>query len=173
MGYTYKDKSTILQKIIDKVTKEIFNASSDLEVDNIVEKYGITLEDSVMPINKRSSVILVLGALQGKKSSYQLIAKKLRIPEQNIEFVDDYSKMHAFNAEQLRYSDKYSDIIVGPIPHSMKNKGEFSSVVAMVESNPKEYPKLLKAIANNALKITNTNFKELLQQTRYYQEVIA
>ena len=98
--------------------------------------------------------------------------KKLNIPENNIQFVDDYSKMHSFNAEQLRYSDRYSDIIIGPTPHSIKNKGGFSSIIAMIENNPKEYPKLLKAIANNSLKITTSNFKELLQQTRYYQEAI-
>ena len=173
MGYTYKDKSCILQRIIDKVTKEIFNASNDLEIEDIIAKYGIILEESIVPINKRTSMILVLGALQGKKSGYQLIAKKLCIPEQNIQFIDDYSKMDTFNAEQLRYSDKYSDIIIGAIPHSMKNKGDFSSAITMIENNPKEYPKLLKAVANNSLKITNSNFKELLKQTRYYQEVIV
>ncbi len=172
MRYTHKQKSLILQKIIDKISKEIFQATEDLDVDNIMMKYGVTLDESVMPINKNSSVILVLGALQGKKSSYQMTAKKLNISEQNIEFIDDYSKMHTFNAEQLRYSDKYSDIIIGPTPHSMKNKGDFSSVITMIESKPKEYPKLLKAIANNSLKITNSNFKDLLQQTRYYQEAV-
>ena len=67
--------------------------------------------------------------------------------------------MDTFNAEQLRYSDKYSDIIIGATPHSMKNKGDFSSVITMIE--------------NNSLKITNSNFKELLKQTRYYQEMVA
>lgn len=173
MQYSHKQKSVILQKIIDKISKEIFHASEDSEIDIIMSKYGVTLEDSAMPINKNNSTILVLGALNGRKSDYQMTARKLNIPEINIEFVDDYSKMHSFNAEQLRYSDKYSDIIIGPTPHSMKNKGNFSSIIAMIENNPKEYPKLLKAVANNSLKITNSNFKELLQQTRYYQEVIA
>ena len=45
-------------------------------------------------------------------------------------------------------------------------------LVALIENNPKEYPKLLKAIANNSLKITTSNFKELLQQNRYFQEAI-
>lgn len=179
MRYTHKQKSAILQKIIDKISKEIFHTTEDSEIDAIMNKYGVTLEESAMPINKNTSTILVLGALKGRKSDYQMTARKLNIPENNIEFVDDYSKMHSFNAEQLRYSDRYSDIIVGPTPHSIKNKGDFiknkgdfSSIIAMIENNPKEYPKLLKAIANNSLKITTSNFKELLQQTRYYQEAI-
>lgn len=172
MRYTHKQKSAILQKIIDKISKEIFHAREDSEIDAIMNKYGVTLEESAMPINKNTSTILVLGALKGRKSDYQMTARKLNIPENNIEFVDDYSKMHSFNAEQLRYSDRYSDIIIGPTPHSIKNKGDFSSIIAMIENNPKEYPKLLKAIANNTLKITTSNFKELLQQTRYYQEAL-
>lgn len=172
MQYTHKQKSAILQKIIDKISKEIFRATEDSEIDTIMDKYGVTLGESIMPVNKNTSTILVLGALKGKKSDYQMTARKLNIPENNVEFVDDYSKMHTFNAELLRYSDRYSDIIIGPTPHSMKNKGDFSSVITMIENNPKEYPKLLKAIANNSLKITNSNFKELLKQTRYYQEAI-
>ena len=168
MRYTHKQKSAILQKIIDKISKEIFHAREDSELVAFMNKYAVTLEE----INKNTSTILVLGALKGRKSDYQMTAKKLNIPENNIEFVDDYSKMHSFNAEQLRYSDRYSDIIIGPTPHSIKNKGDFSSIIAMIENNPKEYPKLLKAIANNSLKITTSNFKELLQQTRYYQEAI-
>ena len=163
MRYTHKQKSAILQKIIDKISKEIFHAREDSEIDAIMNKYGVTLEE----INKNTSTIL-----KGRKSDYQMTAKKLNIPENNIEFVDDYSKMHSFNAEQLRYSDRYSDIIIGPTPHSIKNKGDFSSIIAMIENNHKEYPKLIKAIANNSLKITTSNFKELLQQTRYYQEAI-
>lgn len=160
MRYTHKQKSAILQKIIDKISKEIFHTTEDSEIDAIMNKYGVTLEESAMPINKNTSTILVLGALKGRKSDYQMTAKKLNIPENNIEFVDDYSKMHSYNAEQLRYSDRYSDIIIGPTPHSIKNKGDFSSIIAMIENNPKEYPKLLKAIANNSLKITTSNFKE-------------
>ena len=41
-----------------------------------------------MPINKNIPK-LVLGALKGRKSDYQMTAKKLNIPENNIEFVDD------------------------------------------------------------------------------------
>lgn len=113
---------------IDKISKEIFHTTEDSEIDAIMNKYGVTLEESAMPINKNTSTILVLGALKGRKSDYQMTARKLNIPENNIEFVDDYSKMHSFNAEQLRYSDRYSDIIIGPTPHSIKNKGDFSSI---------------------------------------------
>lgn len=88
MRYTHKQKSAILQKIIDKISKEIFHTTEDSEIDAIINKYGVTLEESAMPINKNTSTILVLGALKGRKSDYQMTAKKLNIPENNIEFVD-------------------------------------------------------------------------------------
>ena len=98
MQYTHKQKSVILQKIIDKISKEIFRAIEDSEIDIIMDKYGVTLGESIMPVNKNTSTILVLGALKGKKSDYQMTARKLNIPENNVEFVDDYSKMHTFNS---------------------------------------------------------------------------
>ena len=45
MRYTHKQKSAILQKIIDKISKEIFHITEDSEIDAIMNKYGVTLEE--------------------------------------------------------------------------------------------------------------------------------
>ena len=55
MRYTHKQKSAILQKIIDKISKEIFHAREDSEIDAIMNKYGVTLEE----INKNTSTIFL------------------------------------------------------------------------------------------------------------------
>lgn len=170
MPYTTKQRETILQKIIDKITSEFFYCREDSDLNDMMRKYGVSLEtEPVMPVQKNRSVILVVGALAGKKAAYQMAAKKLGIPERNIEFEDDYAKLTGFDVAKLHYSETYSDIIIGPNPHSMKNKGDGSSVIATIQNNPTEYPKLGFATANNELKITMTNFKDLLKQTRYFQ----
>ena len=84
----------------------------------------------------------------------------------------DVRKMYAYLAERATHAETYSDIIIGPNPHSMKNKGDGSSIIATIQNNPTEYPKLGFATANNELKITMTNFKELLKQTRYFQMAV-
>ena len=173
MTYSNKDKTVILQKIIFKIQKEFQSCRTDRDIDTIMEKYGDFLEESnAMPVSKSKSVILVIGALAGKKSEYQLAAKKLGIPEKNIEFINDYSKLGNFNTAKLRYSEKYSDIILGPNPHKMERIDGKSSLLQAIKENPDMYPKLNVAVSNEALKISLSNFKELIKKTRYYLETI-
>ena len=173
MRYSYAQKSAILQKILSKIQKEFRFCNTDEEIDCLMKKYDVSMDEPcVMPVSKTRSVVLVIGALAGKKSDYQRIAKKLGISDKNIEFVDDYSKMHGFSTAKLRYSEKYSDMILGPVPHRMELLEGESSLFAAVNSNPEIYPKLGLATANSALKITLNNFRDLLMKTRYFQDAI-
>lgn len=83
-----------------------------------------------------------------------------------------YKKMHNFNTARLQYNEIYSDIIVGPVPHSMENLDGESSLVAAIQKHPEMYPKLGLASSNNSLKLTMSNFRELLTETRYFQEAV-
>ena len=80
--------------------------------------------------------------------------------------------MHNFNTARLQYNEIYSDIIVGPVPHSMENLDGESSLVAAIQNHLEMYPKLRIASSNNSLKLTMSNFKELLTETRYFQEAV-
>lgn len=103
MAYTYLQKQTILQKIFSKITKEFRFCKEDKDFDELMEKYAVSLsEGNYAIISKNKSRVLVIGALAGNKADYQLAAKKLGISERNIEFVDDYKKMHNFNTARLQ-----------------------------------------------------------------------
>lgn len=63
----------------------------------------------------------------------------------------------------------YSDIIVGPTPHKAKGIGGYSSAISMMEHNPEEYPKLVKAeTTTRKLKLTVASFEAALRQTQQY-----
>lgn len=47
-----------------------------------------------------------------------------------------------------------------------------SSLLQAIKENPDMYPKLNVAVSNEALKISLSNFKELIKKTRYYLETI-
>lgn len=173
MAYTYSQKQTILQKIFSKITKEFRFCKENKDFDELMEKYAVSFsEENTVIVSRNKSRVLVIGALAGNKSDYQLAAKKLGISERNIEFVDDYKKMHNFNTARLQYNEIYSDIIVGPVPHSMENLSGESSLVAAIQNHPEMYPKLGLASSNNSLKLTMSNFKNLLTETRYFQEAV-
>ncbi len=101
-----------------------------------------------------------------------MAAKKLGVDSENLKFVD-YSEAKHLNAERLRYSSEYSDIICGPIPHKVEGMGDTSSLLAKIEKNPSEYPKLIKAEANQKLKFSLTGFKNYLLKTRFFEENIV
>ena len=54
-------------------------------------------------------------------------------------------------------------ILVGPMPHSTIDKGEFSSPISMMEQTD-GYSKIVRLSSNGELKITKSNLKMTVQQ---------
>ena len=172
MVYSQSQITDLRAKIIRKINAEIALALKNDAIDELLEKYGVELEEiSYQSGVTRRSKILVLGQLSGKLKDYQLAAKKLGVREDNLEFVD-YDGAKHLSAERLRYSCEYSDIICGPIPHKVEGMGDTSSFIAEMERNPSEYPKLIKATANESLKFSISGFKEYILKTRFFEEIV-
>ncbi len=169
MVYNSSQSQKIFQKLLEKVRHEWDLAVEQNTIDELVEKYGIVLEDNVMPVSKIKSKILVFGATIGKYKDYVMAAKKLGISENNLEFVDDYKDIKAYNTAKLEFSMEYSDIIIGPTPLKLKEMGDTSSLLAKIKNEPDKYPRLIIASANESLKITISSFKNALTKTRYFE----
>lgn len=169
--YTDRQLQEIFTKAINKLQREFRLAKENDSIDDFMNDYGIIYEEEAMPINVRQSKILVVGALNGKLKDYQLAAKKLDIKEDNIEFEVDFSKFTNLNLSRLEYSSEYSDIIFGAVPHSMEGRGDSSSMIAKMESEPNKYPRVTRAMANNSLKLSINSFRNALRLTRYFSEM--
>jgi hypothetical protein len=167
--YSQRQIADFRSKILAKINFEIDIAIKNDFLEEFLEKYGISIENEEPQIlvTKRMK-ILVLGGLAGKVKDYQVAAKRKGINPENIEFID-YQDAKNLNAERLRYSFEYSDIIYGPTPHKVKGMGDISSLLSLIEEHPNQYPKLIKAYANNKLKITISGFADYLKKTRYYE----
>jgi len=170
--YSQSQISDLKSKIMQKINTEITLALKNCTLDEIIEKYGVEIEKTqyFSGVTRRSK-ILVLGQLSGKVKDYQITAKKLGVKEDNLEFVDYAGAMH-LSVERLRYSNEYSDIICGPVPHKIEGMGYTSSLIAEIEKNPSEYPKLIKAVANDSLKFSISGFKEYISRTRFFEEIV-
>lgn len=170
------DKAKIKSRVFAKISNELDNAIRDDELSTFLNKYGIILEEKErLPINTRLAKVLVFGQLAGSKKDYQIVAKKLGINPENIEFLD-YQETKRFPAERLRNSMQYSDIIYGPAPHKCAEMGDTSSLLAEIKKNPMEYPRLIEAKSNTAgtnLKISITVFKECIEKTFYYESLLG
>ncbi len=166
MIYTQAQQHKILNKIISKIRYEIEKACENDEIDELLIKYGVVLEESSMPVNPRTHKVLVFGALAGKENDYKKIAKNLGLRENQVDFISDYKELKRFNTTNLQYSNVYSDIIYGPNPHKQIEMGDTSSLLSVMKREPDKYPRVIEAHANSALKITISNFKEALLKTR-------
>lgn len=172
MVYSQSQIADLKTKIIRKINAEITLALKNDTVNELFEKYGVELEEiSYQSGVTRRSKILVLGQLSGKIKDYQMAAKKLGVKEDNLEFID-YDGIKHLSVERLRYSCEYSDIICGPIPHKVEGMGDTSSFIAEMEKKPSEYPKLIKATANDSLKFSISGFREYILKTRFFEEII-
>lgn len=172
MVYSQSQIADLRGRIMRKINTEINLAIKNDMIDELIKKYSVDMEGiNYLSGVTRKSKILILGQLSGKIKDYQMAAKKLGISEENLEFID-YIGAKQINAERLRYSCEYSDIICGPIPHKVQGMGDTSSLIAEIEKKPNEFPKLIKARANDKLKFSINGFKDYLTRTRFYEEIV-
>lgn len=173
MAYSQSEFAAIKAKIIAKISFELELAQENGTLDEFIEKYGIVTEKFDIPVNRKMK-ILVIGRLAGNLNDYIMNAKKkLGLNSDVFQFENDYDKITNLNVERLRYSNVYSDIICGPVPHSIKGKGDNSSIISMIDNSPREFPNLVKASANESLKISVSGFIEAIRKTRYFEEVVV
>lgn len=169
MNYSISQIATIKSKIFAKITLEFENIDTEEDLHYLINKYGIHFEDEPAYVNTHQMKILVYGSLAGNVNEYKMVARKLGINEDRIVFENDYTKLTNYDVARLRNSTQYSDIIIGPNPHSQKGIDGYSSFAAMVRENPSEFPRCIEAKSNNKFKITKSNFRESLLETRYIE----
>lgn len=172
MSYSVSERADIIAKALKVFRVRLENAIDSNSLNDFLSLLGIELDETsnhAFASYNRRTKILVLGALAGKKKDYISCAKKLGISEQNLEFYD-YDDMKTFDTEKLRFSSGVSDIICGPMPHKVVGINNYSSFIALLKAKPNEYPKVYLATANDAIKLTITNFKLGLLETRYKEK---
>ena len=145
-----------LTSIISKL-----NRSGDL--DALLELLGLAdlLDNNNEFIPFKNGKIVVVGQSKVKKEELLSVANKLSIDKNRFEFHLEYYDAAKMNFRNYQWNPNYCLIMVGPMPHSVASKGDYSSVIANIEHN-EGYPPLIR-LGSNELKITKTNFKISLE----------
>ena len=94
----------------------------------------------------------------------KMTAGKLGIDKQRLEFHLGYYEMQTFDYRTLQFPDRYSAILVGPMPHSSAGKHDSSSAICEMEKNQDLYPRVIRMMAGTELKITQSSFKAALSR---------
>ena len=106
----------------------------------------------------RHRKVVVLGSPRTNASILLGVARQYGLSKEQFEFCLGYDKAKTFQYKKLRNQDKYAAIIVGPIPHSTRGTGSYSSVIAAMESE-EDYPPVFRVE-----KITNSSFRNVISQ---------
>lgn len=162
----------IYSKIVEEVT--LANRTSPDELNKVLDKYGFTeKKQSYQYCNIRSSKIIVFGRTEIKQNILDAIAKDLGIHPERIDYIS-YDDTTNYDISNLEYSNKYSDILVGPVPHKAKNMGDYSSMIESIEANSECFPPLIRVTdETGTLRISKTSFKTALSKTQLFKELNA
>lgn len=143
------------------VMKRIIGARSISELRSYLKSIG--LEELTPEIDnfQPNGDVYILGDLRIKDNIVYQIFKDLSIDVDRIKLVKGYNEFKTYNFNRFQYDTSVRLIFVGPIPHSTKDKGEYSSVIARMEEE-EGFPKIVRLGTEGGLKITKTNLKDAI-----------
>lgn len=163
---------SVISDAMEFISHELYIANRSNDIENVLKKYHLEhlLSTAYEYYDRRDAKIIVIGQSQLNPSQMRLRIKKAGVKDEDVEIIDDYEKMTNIDFSFLKNSSKYSDVLIGPMPHKVKGIDGFSSLIALIENNPSEYPKLIKLETNGELKITKTSLDEAISKTRYIED---
>ena len=127
-----------------KVASEIFDKLTLQTLYKLANQGYLDLLNGAVSTGKEANV------LKGVKDDGSYLAVKIyRIA------TSDFRKM--------QYAPQYRLVLFGPVPHSGHGKGDSGSIIAELEKSP-AYPRVERMISGNELKITKSNFREMLER---------
>lgn len=107
--------------------------------------------------------ILVIGQTSGgSEKAFRKTAENVGVSGDRLELYLDYFDAKKINFEKFRNNPEYCAILLGPLPHSGKSKGNYSSIAAMLEHEP-GFPRTI-LLGRNGLKLTANSLQIGLAQ---------
>lgn len=143
------------------VVKRIIGARSVSELRSYLKSIG--LEELTPEIDnfQPSGDIYILGNLRIKDNIVYQIFKSSSVDVSRVKIVKGYDEFKRYNFNRFQYDTSIRLIFVGPMPHSTRDRGEYSSVISKMEME-EGFPKIVRLGTEGSLKVTKTNLKEAI-----------
>lgn len=167
---------TELEEIIDKFREELTlaNRIGREELENFLSKHNIaflTKEQSFSYCDIKNAQILIVGQLNIKIKDVNGICKSLGIDPDRLVYIP-YDEATNYPFDNLRFSNRYSDVIFGATPHMGSGIGNNSSIITYLENNSSEFPNVIRACDSNGMNLNKTSLRNSLMKTRFYLEMV-
>ena len=155
----------VMRRLPEEITAILTRLNCRGELENLLSLLGMSdlIEQDDDFHSYKDGKIVVVGGTEIKEEVLLSIAKNLGIDKSRFEFCLDYEKIQKYNFKKMQYAPQYRVILFGPTPHSGYGKGNSSSIIAEIEKL-KAYPRVERLISGQELKITKSNFREILQR---------
>lgn len=128
-------------------------------MEELMPEEPVTSWEGALPNGK----IIVFGESAIKEREILASLKSAEISKERIELHLGYEELKHYEFSKLQYNANYRLILVGPMPHSNTDKGDFSSAITMME-NSEGFTKIKRLNNQGSLKITKTNLKIAVEE---------
>ncbi|WP_432718908.1 hypothetical protein [Pectinatus frisingensis] len=168
MKISADDLLDIMAIASNRIHRALKNAYSTGHLKEYLEKIDMidlypseksTSWDDSLPDGK----IIIFGESAVKEREIYASLQSVGISKERIELHLGYEEAKTYQFTKLQYNASYRIILVGPMPHSTTDKGEFSSTISMMEQTD-GFTKVIRMNSNGELKITKSNLKIVVQQ---------
>lgn len=155
----------IMSALPNSITAILSKLNRSGRLEELLELLGMEdlLEQEQDFYSYKEGKIVVVGGTDVKEEVLLSIAKTLGLDKSRFEFCLDYKQIQKFDFRKMQYAPQYRLILFGPAPHSGHGKGDSGSIVAELEKSP-AYPRVERLISGNELKITKSNFRDMLER---------
>ena len=138
-----------LDEIIEEVTSRITLANRTGSLEILLKQWGLEkfLPSSSIYETDKNGKIVVIGASEVKENILNGIIKSCGLNQERFEFCLDYTKAKTYTYKKLQYNPNYRIVIFGAVMKSHEG-----------------YPRVEVLSSNSEVKITKSNFKELLNR---------
>lgn len=168
----YDELSPIIAEIFENMQKEIYaaNASMDEEkLDEVLKRWHYNSSVGNYIEAKRPRVLIVGEC---KIVVFNETIGELGFTPDQFDFIPHYD--NRFDFSSLRFSDKYSDVLLGAMDHKKVGIGDNNSALSMFENHPDEYPNAIACRTKTGeLKITKESLRNALMQTQAYAYMVS
>lgn len=153
-----------LEALVDEIQHRVYLANQQGTLEELLEKLGMS--NYLHPEDEFESYpdgkVVIIGESTVSRDKVLGISKEFGITPKQLELCLDYNEAKSFSYRKLQYNSEYRAVLVGPIPHKAEGIGEYSSAIAMMEQSA-GFPKVVRLVSGNKLKITKANLKEAFE----------
>ncbi len=157
-----------LADILDEFGRLMRDANVEGRIFDFLDEHQIPYDSyDECSYDKRTVRLLIVGQSDIGKDEVIKLLKQYNIDTKRVEMVLEYDKLQKYKWNSIQYSDKYSDIIVGPMGHKSIGSDDYSSVIARMEKE-EGWPNVIRAEANSRLKFSKKSLEDALLKSEFY-----